>query len=124
MKKLSKNQIRNLFHAYIAFSLLYIGMSLGEADLSQWTKGSKIIGVTLLSSFIGFAFSIIWEGFWEWKLKAPFSWLDIKIGTALACVGGVCGKWLPGPNWLLILLFLGVVILLVREYQLRKDLLK
>jgi hypothetical protein len=123
MEKLNENQIRNLFHAYIAFSLLYIGMSLGNLDLKDWTLDSKLIGVPLLSAFIGFSFSIIWEGFWEWKLKAPFSWLDIKIGTALACVGGVCGKWLPGPNWLLILLFLGVVALLIREYKLRKKLL-
>lgn len=92
-------KLRDSFHIFIGFAIMYAIGSFTE--FSEYTLSGKIIGVPVVSAFVGF--SIGW--FWEWCqsviIKSYFDIMDIirtAIGTLL---GGLFSLWLPNINWLI-----------------------
>lgn len=91
--------MRNLYHIFIGFTLLYwIG---SVTDFATFTLTSKIFGCTLAALIIGAGEG----GFWEWlqSLKNPknFDFNDIGRTMIGTFIGGVFSIFVPDVYWLI-----------------------
>lgn len=100
MHRFIKLQLRDSFHIFIGFAIMYLIGSV--TDFSEFTLESKIIGVPIVSAFIGWAVGFFWEWCQAVIIKSYFDFMDIIRTAVGSLAGGLFSLWFPDIYWLMI----------------------
>jgi hypothetical protein len=113
------NQLRNYAHVAMLFSYIYTIWFYCKGF--EYTLDSKIIGMSLASVIIAFAFGGAWEWCQSYFLNAPFDLKDVFRSA----IGGFLGYlfYLWHPNIEFIAKWCSIGFLLLTLYSIYKGIL-
>ena len=103
-------KLRDSFHIFIGFSIMYLLGCLTE--FSTYTLTSKLIGVPIASAFVGFSIGFFWEWMQSYFMKVFFDFNDVirtSIGTFL---GGLFSLFIVNYTLIYITCFLSLILVL------------
>ena len=100
MHRFIKLQLRDSFHIFIGFAIMYLIGSV--TDFAEFTLDGKIIGVPIASAFVGAMIGFFWEWCQSVIIKTYFDFIDIVRTAVGTFVGGLFSLWFPDIKWLII----------------------
>jgi len=92
-------KLRDSFHIFIGFAIMYLIGSI--TDFSEFTLDGKIIGVPIVSAFIGAMIGFFWEWAQAVIIKSYFDYMDILMTAIGTFSGGLFSLWLPDIEWIM-----------------------
>ena len=92
-------KLRDSFHIFIGFAIMYLIGSV--TDFAEFTLDGKIIGVPIVSAFIGGMIGFFWEWAQAVIIKSYFDFMDIVRTAVGTFAGGLFSLWLPDIGWLI-----------------------
>lgn len=102
--------MRNFYHIFIGFSIMYLIGVLTE--FSTFTLNSKLIGVPIASAFMGFSIGFFWEWLQSIKMKTFFDFNDVIRTSIGTFVGGLFSLFVVNYVLIYITCFLSVILVL------------
>ena len=104
-------KLRDSFHIFIGFTIMYLIGTLTE--FSEYTLDAKIIGVPIVSAFIGGVIGFFWEWYNGVKNQSFFDFKDVFRTSIGGLIGGLVSLFILSEILLYVSCLLSIILIII-----------